>query len=158
MVIFNLVGSILLLLAEMRTNKSNVLGPMVLYGNSIQTKAWKSHFLTSWPWPLTLIIELVQDAIKVNSPGQFLCPYVKFFDHERAYRQTHAQTDRKTGPILLPRLLTRKVKNYCQLKMLFITRTLIKVFTKNFGSVDLLSKHMGFIVAEPLEINPDLTA
>ncbi len=30
----------------------------ISHGNSLQAKAWKSHFLTLWPWPLTYDLDL----------------------------------------------------------------------------------------------------
>ncbi len=40
---------------------------MISHGNSLQAEAWKSHFLTLWPWPLTYELDLqFQPNVKVN--------------------------------------------------------------------------------------------
>ncbi len=63
----------------------------VLYHGTQTRNSWKLRFLTWWPWPMNLIIERVQDIIKVN-----LC--TKFHDHPSngsAVRvPTHTQTHR----------------------------------------------------------------
>ena len=49
-----------------------------------------------------------------DQSGRCMKSYVKWFSHESAERQTDGQTNRQTGPILLPPPLTREIKkNYC---------------------------------------------
>ncbi len=72
--------------------------------------AQKSHFLIWWPWLLTYDLDL--STWPRYEPGWPTCtisaPYVKRFSRESAELQTHTHT--QTGPILLPRRLTREVK------------------------------------------------
>ena len=63
---------------------------------------------------MTLTIELGRDIIKVQK--QKSCPHVKRFSRESAELQTHTHAHTYTGPILLPRPLTRDVKININLK------------------------------------------
>ncbi len=53
--------------------------------------SWKSHFLASWPWPLTYDLDhrTWPRFYLGQCPYQFLSPYLKWFSCESAELQTH---------------------------------------------------------------------
>ncbi len=74
--------------------------------------AIKSHFLTWWPWPFTLTIELGWDMIKVHHHTKIRVRTSNGSARRPPNdRQPDTHTHTHTGPILLPRPLTREVMN-----------------------------------------------
>ena len=63
-----------------------------------------SHFLTWWPWPLTIELDLAM--VQLDLHVKFL---VRTSNGSVVRVLTDGHTDRQTGPILLPRPLTREV-------------------------------------------------
>ncbi len=80
-------------------------------------KPWKSHFLTSWPWPSTYDLDhhTWPRFYLGKCVYQFSSPYLKRFSCECAELYTHTHTHTQTWPILLPRPLMREVKRFCTL-------------------------------------------
>ncbi len=79
----------------------------------------KSRFLFLWPWPLTYDLDH-QTRLRLyqgQSLYQLYCQYIKRFGCDSANEQTDRKMERQkdtqkhgnTGPILLPRPLTREV-------------------------------------------------
>ena len=81
---------------------------------SMYCNIWKkSRFFL----PLTLIIELIWDIVKVHSCTKYWVHRSSVQSWERWQTYTHTHTHRRTGPILLPQPLTPEVKMYVQRRL-----------------------------------------